>query len=275
MEAVTKCIELAVKKKKLLETSVTQYMIRAALAGVYIGFAIILCFKLGEFFHVANSPATYLMSAIFFGIALILIIYGEAELFTGNTMYFTMSTLDRKTSYKDLVKNWLFCYSGNVLGAILFTGLIVGTGLLASIPMNHLLFEVVEKKMHTGTSELFFRAILCNWIVCLSIFIPMQMKEDMAKIFSMFLLVFTFFLSGYEHSIANFVLFFISLAVPHPGGITIAGFVHNIVPVTIGNIIGGGFFMGVLYYYVTSTPKKIPKEKNVTFPSIQLGSLKK
>jgi nitrite transporter len=80
----------------------------------------------------------------------------------------------------------------------------------------------------------------------------MQMKEDMAKVFSMILIVFIFFASGYEHSIANFVLFSIALAVPHPATIDLAGVVHNIIPVTLGNIVGGALFMGALYTYLTS-----------------------
>ncbi|AEH48289.1 formate/nitrite transporter family protein [Parageobacillus thermoglucosidasius] len=252
MEAVQKCKELALKKRSILERSLIQYMVRAALAGVYIGFALVLCFRVGEFFREANSPATYLVSGIFFGIALVLIMYGEAELFTGNTMYFTISTLQKETSLKDMLQNWLACYSGNLLGAVFFAFLISQSGVFDHIPKEHLLFAVTEKKMHATMMQLFFKGILCNWLVCLAIFIPMQMKEDMAKIFSMILIVFIFFASGYEHSIANFVLFSIALAVPHPETINLAGVVHNIVPVTLGNIVGGALFMGALYTYLAS-----------------------
>ncbi|EZP77258.1 formate/nitrite transporter [Parageobacillus genomosp. 1] len=252
MEAVQKCKELAVKKRAILDRSLVQYMMRAALAGVYIGFALVLCFRVGEFFREANSPATYLVSGIFFGIALVLIMYGGAELFTGNTMYFTISTLHKETTIKDTLRNWLACYSGNLLGAVFFAFLISQSGVFDHIPQDHLLFLVAAKKMHATTMQLFFKGILCNWLVCLAIFIPMQMKEDIAKVFSMILIVFIFFASGYEHSIANFVLFSLALAVPHPATIDLAGVVHNIIPVTIGNIVGGALFMGALYTYLTS-----------------------
>lgn len=91
-----------------------QYFIRAALAGIYIGFIIVLCFKLGNFFHIADSPATYLAASMFFGIALVLIIYGGAELFTGNTMYFTVATLRKETTISDTLRNWVACYAGNL-----------------------------------------------------------------------------------------------------------------------------------------------------------------
>ncbi|MEC2531618.1 formate/nitrite transporter family protein, partial [Bacillus cereus] len=111
-------VKLAKSKKKILDTNPMQYFIRAALAGIYIGFIIVLCFKLGNFFHIADSPATYLAASMFFGIALVLIIYGGAELFTGNTMYFTVATLRKETTISDTLRNWVACYAGNLAGAL-------------------------------------------------------------------------------------------------------------------------------------------------------------
>jgi nitrite transporter NirC len=78
----------------------------------------------------------------------------------------------------------------------------------------------------------------------------MSMKSDGAKMFAMVLFVFCFFISGYEHSIANMCTFAIALVLDHPGTISWGGVVHNLVPVTLGNLIGGGVLMGVMYYYV-------------------------
>ncbi|XWN51148.1 formate/nitrite transporter family protein [Anoxybacillus flavithermus] len=258
MEALQTCKELALKKRSILQTSPLQYMIRAALAGVYIGFALVLCVRIGQYFYEAHSPVTYLVSGIFFGIALVLIMYGGAELFTGNTMYFTVSTLQKETTIGDTLRNWVACYSGNLLGAIFFAFLIAQSGIFHDIPMDHLLFAIALKKMHATTVQLFVKGILCNWLVCLAIFIPMQMKEDMAKMFAMILIVFVFFASGYEHSIANFVIFSLALAVEHPDTIHVAGIIHNIVPVTLGNIVGGSLFMGALYTYLSSNKQSTP-----------------
>ncbi|WP_241737120.1 formate/nitrite transporter family protein, partial [Anoxybacillus flavithermus] len=82
--------------------------------------------------------------------------------------------------------------------------------------------------------------------------------QDMAKMFAMILIVFVFFASGYEHSIANFVIFSLALAVEHPDTIHVAGIIHNIVPVTLGNIIGGSLFMGALYTYLSSNKQSTP-----------------
>lgn len=117
--------------------------------------------------------------------------------------------------------------------------------------------------------QLFIKGILCNWLVCLAIFIPMQMKEDVAKVISMILIVFIFFASGYEHSIANFVLFSLALAVPHPTTIDLAGVIHNILPVTFGNIVGGALFMGALYTYLTARKNTDEPTKSVLHYAFQ------
>lgn len=147
-------------------------------------------------------------------------------------------------------KLWVWSYVGNVLGAAVFAFLIYTTGLFDESSVNGFLLSVVEKKMHTPTMELFFRGILCNWLVCLAFFIPLSMKGDGAKMFAMMLFVFCFFISGYEHSIANMCTFAIALVLNHPGTISFDGVMHNLIPVTFGNLIGGGLLMGFMYYYV-------------------------
>ncbi|MFD2617789.1 formate/nitrite transporter family protein [Terrilactibacillus laevilacticus] len=250
-ESIEKAVQSAVFKKNILDSSILQYIIRASLAGVFIGLAIVLCFKIGDSFNIVHSPATTLMSGIFFGIALILIIYGGGELFTGNTMFFTISTLKKETQIRDLIRNWVFCFGGNAIGAILFALVFSRTGIFDQLAPNHLLFEVVNRKMHLPIDQLFFRAIFCNWLVCLAIWIPMQLKSDAAKLMAIILLVFTFFASGYEHSIANLSLFSLALSIAHPASITLQGALYNIIPVTLGNILGGGLFVGAVYYYLS------------------------
>ncbi|MBO9128469.1 formate/nitrite transporter family protein [Bacillus sp. 165] len=247
-------VELAKKKKHILDTDPIQYIMRAALAGIFIGFIIVVCFKLGEFFNAANSPATYLVSSLFFGTALIMIMYGGAELFTGNTMYFTVSTMRKETTLTDTLRNWGAVYAGNFIGAVFFAFLFHATGLFEHIPHTHLLNKVVETKMTASSSHIFFKAVLCNWLVCLACFLPSQVKGDVAKMGIMFLLVFSFFLSGYEHCVANLSLFSIALLSPHPETVSFTGALHNLIPATLGNIVGGSIFVGMVYQYITRTP---------------------
>lgn len=247
-------LQLALKKQKIYRASRARFLTRSALASMFIGFGVIVAFKTGSFFYSVHSPLTYPMAAFTFGAAIILIAYGGGDLFTGNTFYFTYTALRRKISWSEVVRIWLTSYTGNILGAVAFALLIAGTGLFRSNEVNGFLLKVVSYKMNAPTLELFFRGILCNWLVCLAFFIPMTQKGDGPKLFTMMLFVFCFFISGYEHSIANLCTFAIALVLDHPGTISVKGVLHNLVPVTIGNLIGGGLLMGALYAYLNKRP---------------------
>ncbi|CAM3736612.1 formate/nitrite transporter family protein [Mesobacillus zeae] len=261
MDSIKIAVETAEKKSNILYLSKSQYMVRAILAGIYVGFGTMVSFRIGEGFYDVHSPATSLMSSIFFGMALILIIYGGGELFTGNTMIFTISTLKRITSVKELLINWLSCYSGNLIGAMFFASLIALSGLFGDPEKSQYLMDTASLKMHAPAIQLFFRAILCNWLVCLAVWIPYHVKGDGAKIAVTMLLVFAFVASGFEHSVANMVLFSIGLLTAHPDSITLYGAVHNLIPVTAGNIIGGGFFVGTVYVYLASLGQPVKQFK--------------
>ncbi|KHE70793.1 formate/nitrite transporter family protein, partial [Halobacillus sp. BBL2006] len=114
MEQATlnKVIECARNKKLMVDETPNHYLIRAALAGIYIGFALILSFKLAQPFYEQHAASTSFINAIFFGIAFCLIIYGGAELFTSNTMYLSVSSLKRVTHWTDTLKVWSYCYGG-------------------------------------------------------------------------------------------------------------------------------------------------------------------
>jgi nitrite transporter len=242
--------QLALKKFKIYKQSVLRYLLRSMLASMFIGFGVIVAFKTGNFFYMEHSPLTYPMAAFTFGAAIILIAYGGGDLFTGNTFYYTYAALRRKMAWLDVTKMWINSYIGNILGAAAFALLIYTTGLFDESSVNSFLLSVVEKKMTEPQWELFYRAILCNWLVCLAFFVPMSLQGDGPKMFAMMLFVFCFFISGYEHSIANMCTFAIALVLPHQEAISMSGVLYNLVPVTIGNLIGGTIFMGVMYHYV-------------------------
>lgn len=247
-------MQLALKKQKIYRASRARFLTRSALASMFIGFGVIVAFKTGSFFYSVHSPLTYPMAAFTFGAAIILIAYGGGDLFTGNTFYFTYTALQKKIKWGEVVRIWLISYLGNILGAVAFALLIAGTGLFRSNEVNGFLLSVVSYKMNAPTLELFFRGILCNWLVCLAFFIPMALKGDGPKLFTMVLFVFCFFISGYEHSVANMCTFAIALVLDHPGTISVNGVLHNLVPVTLGNLIGGGLLMGALYAYLNKRP---------------------
>ncbi|WP_338786862.1 formate/nitrite transporter family protein [Metabacillus sp. FJAT-53654] len=249
-EALILVEELALKKQKIYRQSPFIFILRSMLASMFIGFGVIVAFKAGNFFFIEHSPFAYPIAALTFGAAIILIAYGGGDLFTGNTFYFSYTAFRKKISWFEVLKLWLTSYAGNILGACFFALFILSTGLFADDSSTSFLLSVADKKVHLSTSELFFRGILCNWLVCLAFFIPMRLQGDGPKLFTMMLFVFCFFISGYEHSIANMCTFAIAFVSNPPDSFTIAGVIHNLIPVTLGNLIGGGILMGWMYYYV-------------------------
>lgn len=242
--------KLSLKKERIFDTGKLRYLIRAILASMFIGFGVIVAFRTGSYFYVVDSPWAYPMAGLTFSVAIILIAYGGADLFTGDTFYHTYAAIRNKMSWLTVSKLWLYTYIGNIIGAILFAFLIYATGLFNEPEINSFLLTVTDKKMTDPVSELFFRAILCNWLICMAFFVPMSMKDDIAKMTAMVLFVFGFFISGYEHSIANMCTFAIALVTDNPGAVTSEGIIRNLIPVTAGNILGGAIFMGVVYYYI-------------------------
>lgn len=266
-ESVKSVVEAAVKKRDFMNEHPLRYWISAMLAGAFVGLGIILIFSLGAPLAAIKSPFQPLVMGASFGIALTLVIFAGSELFTGNNMFFTASTLARRTSMKDLGKNWTLVFFGNLAGAVVLSLLVLGTGLFKGIAPEHLIFAAAAKKMSLPVMELFFRGILCNWLVCLAIWMASRTTNDAAKIMLIWWCLFAFIASGYEHSVANMTLLSTALLLPgHPATITLAGWLHNMIPVTLGNIVGGAFFVGAAYWTI-SPVRKSSQESKSTLPN--------
>lgn len=255
-------VKFSTSKVKTLTNNPLQFFIKAGLAGAYIGFAVIFAFKIGDGFAQAGSLVPSLFAGLAFSFALLTIIFGGVDLFTSNTMYLTMGVLEKKSRVKDLIKVWIATYIGNLIGVLFFTFLFVNTGLFDNIQPDHYLLTSAESKMNITISEMFFRGILCNWLVCLAVWIPMQTKNGAAKVMLIMMIVTAFFVSGYEHSIANMALFSVALSVPHPETITFIGGLTNLFFVTLGNIIGGSLFVGAAHVYINRELKE--KKTNIS-----------
>lgn len=250
-EALENIAQSALKRKELMEASLLRYLVAAGLAGAYVGLGIVLIFSVGAPLFAAKSAVTSTVMGMSFGVALTLVIFAGSELFTGNNMFFTVSSLAGATTWKDAGKNWFWCFLGNLLGAMVLVMLVYGSGVFAGIKADHLLMSVAAKKMSLPAVQLFFRGILCNWFVCLAIWCGMRAKEDTAKLILIWWMLFGFIASGYEHSIANMTVLGLALVLPHPETISLAGWLHNMIPVTLGNMVGGIVFVGTMYFVVS------------------------
>jgi nitrite transporter NirC len=165
VEALEGLRNKAIKSTRMQQLRPLEYLVRDMLAGIVIGFAIIFTLKAINGLYMAESPVATLVGGLTFGEALVLIVYGGAERFTGNTMYFTTATMRCYTTNMDTMKVWLVYLIGNGLGGLEFALLFSQTGILQELGMNNWLFAVSETKIHHSTWEIFTGAISCRRFV--------------------------------------------------------------------------------------------------------------
>jgi len=252
-ENVVNVAMAAKKKADLLNKSFTRYFILAMMAGIYVGFGVILVFSIGAPLKAAGTPALKALMGVSFGIALTLVVFAGSELFTGNNMIMTIGSLSKTVSWVDTIKVWVTSYLGNLIGSLLMALTLVQTGLITKSSLKEFILGVTSAKMNAPAIELFFRGILCNMLVCLAIWMAMKAKDETAKLILIFWCLFGFIGAGFEHSIANMTILGLGLFIPHdPSVISWAGFARNLIPVTIGNLIGGAILIGAMYWYVSN-----------------------
>lgn len=173
--------ELAMSRRDTFQSSSLIYFLRAVLASMFIGFGVIVAFRTGNFFYMEQSPLALPIAASTFGVAIILIAFGGGDLFTGDTFYYTFAALRKRLKWKIVGQMWAYTYIGNSIGAIFFAILIALTGLFQDESVNSLLLSTALSKTQLTTTELFFRGILCNWLVCLAFFYPWDFKVTEQK----------------------------------------------------------------------------------------------
>lgn len=220
------------------------------LAGAYIAFGGMLAEVANAGMLAAGLPIglSKLVFGSVFPVGLILVVLAGSELFTGNVMYMTMGVLDGKAGLGGLTKNWIVSWIFNFVGA-LFVAYVLAylTGLMTVDPFAAGAIKVAETKVGLSWDQSFFRAIGCNWLVCLAVYVAFASDDVIGKILGIWFPIMAFVTLGFEHSVAN--MFFIPLGMFLGGNVTIASMFGNLIPVTIGNIVGGGLFVGCIYWY--------------------------
>jgi formate/nitrite transporter len=252
-------------------------IILGILAGAYIGFGANLATVVG-----ADGGSKFLFGAVF-SIGLMLVVIGGAELFTGNNMFLTIAALNGETTWGKLLYNWVIVYFANFAGSlmlvfIIFSGMYwIGAspdGGMALSAIGAKSASIAQGKLTLSWSSAFFRAICCNWLVCMAVWLALTAKDTIGKIFGIFFPIMAFVTSGFEHCVANmyFIPMGISVVNKAPELATAAGFdpalftygnfiMNNLIPVTIGNIVGGAVFVAGLYYYVYLKPARVAAAK--------------
>jgi len=247
-DTIEKCAAIARRITQTSRHNPISFWIGSLMAGAYVGLGIILIFTLGNLVDPAIRP---LVMGATFGIALTLVIIAGAELYTGHTMFLTFGVktgvLRGPQAAGILVQSWL----GNLVGSILVAYLFYLGGGGQILPVDgSLLHKVALAKTTAPALTLFAKGMLCNWLVCLAIWMC-QRIEGTGKFIAIWWCLLAFIASGYEHSIANMTLFALSWFGNHSPDYTVQGIGYNLLWVTLGNTVSGVLFMGLGYWYAT------------------------
>lgn len=240
------------------------------LAGAYIGFGGLLSttvtFDMAK--HLGIGFSKFIGGSVF-SVGLMLVVIAGAELFTGNNLMVT-STLSKEISFGTMINRWIVVYIANFAGSILLAFIFYFSGLwkTGGGALGAAAVKIAYSKVSLGFGEALVRAIGCNWLVCLAVWMALASRQTVGKIFAIFFPIMAFVAIGFEHCIAN--MYFIPTGIflrawagiPAPEGVPphILGwgsfFVRNLIPVTIGNLIGGGLFVGMSYWGAYLRPSR-------------------
>ena len=216
---------------------------------------------------ITNIGLQKTLAGVLFATGLMLVVIAGAELFTGNTLI-VISCLQGKTPWRKMFENWALVYGGNFVGSMIIVFLISLSGQLnySNGLLGAFTLKVASGKVGLTFLQAFCLGILCNWLVCLAVWMSTAAKDIVSKIFAIFFPILLFITSGFEHSVAN--MYYIPagiLAKSNPVyvqqaieqyGVSAANIenlnwinmvFNNLVPVTLGNIVGGAFFVGIFY----------------------------
>lgn len=229
------------------------------LGGAFIGLGC-LWFTLVASDASLGFAATRVLGGVVFSLGLVLVVIAGAELFTGNNLL-AMAWADGCITTTDLVKNWAIVFAANAVGATAMAALAVLSGYcdLNGGAVARAAVRIAAAKASLPFWTAFFAGVLCNVLVCLAIWLAMAGRSVADKILAIMLPIAAFVGAGFEHSVAN--LYFLPLGIWLRDSVDVAGihgvenlnlsaYVHNLVPVTLGNIVGGSGFVALVYFVI-------------------------
>jgi len=256
--------------KKKAELPLLSMVILGMLGGIYIGFGAELYTMVVHDLHryVGVGFARFLGGSAF-SVGLMLVVIAGAELFTGNCLMM-IGVLTRQVSLKGMLRNWSIVYLANFAGALLLVIIMYYSGLwryAGIVEVGGVALRAATRRVMLSFLEAFLRGIGCNWLVCLAVWMATAGRDTVSKLLAIYFPVMAFVTSAFEHSVANMYLVPIGLLlkwdaavvnaavtiekvpIEHINALTWGSFLlRNLIPVTLGNIVGGALFVGGAYY---------------------------
>jgi formate/nitrite transporter len=225
------------------------------LAGAFIAFGAMVYTAAITGSELGLGP-TRLVGGAVFSLGLILVIIGGAELFTGNSLI-VMAWASGRVGLRAMMRNWGIVYAGNLIGAVAMALLVhlsgvldIGDGSVGTTAQG-----IAYAKIAIDPSQAFVRGILCNILVCLAVWMCFAARSAGAKVALIVPPVTAFVMLGFEHSVAN--MYLVPVGMLHrTGAIDPAILLANLVPVTAGNIVGGGGLVALVYWMVYLRPAR-------------------
>ena len=236
------------------------------LAGAFIGFgselATITTYDMPKYLGVGFTK--FIFGSVF-SVGLMLVIIAGAELFTGNNLII-IGVLTREGKLSGVFNSWFWVYLANFVGSLLLVWMMYATGLwkTGNLAVGAKALAIANGKVNIAWGEAFARGIGCNWLVCLAVWMAVASRDIIGKIFGIFFPIMAFVASGFEHCVAN--MYFIPMGLLMKGNasivaaaglanklgnLTIKGmFLNNLIPVTLGNIVGGSICVATVYWLV-------------------------
>lgn len=261
--------ELVTVAENKANLSLLQKIVLGIIAGAYIAFAAVASNTAA--FQLMNNPGTLglskLLSAFVFSGGLILVVVCGSELFTGNNLML-MGVYEKKISVKQLLISWGIVYVANFVGSILIAFMVAKSGQLgfAGSMLGGATIKIACTKVSLSTSNAILLGLMCNWLVCLAVWGSTAARDIGSKIMAIFFPIMMFVTAGFEHSIANMYYISACLFAKENSQYVDAAlqlgvkqsdianldwssfFLGNLLPVTLGNIIGGTIFVGTAYW---------------------------
>jgi len=235
------------------------------LAGAFIAFGAVFATTIATGASgILSYGVTKLLVGFVFCLGLVLVIVGGAELFTGNNLI-VMAWASKKVSTKDLLRNWGIVYVGNFIGSLVTVGLVFASKQYTSAGggIGATALSIANAKIGFDFWQALTLGILCNILVCLAVWLTFSARSTVDKIAAIIFPITAFVAAGFEHSVANMYFVPIGLAIKDfdpafaastgldLSGLTWSAFlINNLLPVTIGNIIGGSVFVAALYWMI-------------------------
>ncbi len=264
--APAEIVDAAIKAGKTkAERKFIPMLILAILAGAFIAFGAEASNMAA--FNLLKNPETFglgrTLAGTIFPVGLMLVVLSGAELFTGNTLI-SITVYEKKTSIGLMLKNWAVVYVGNFIGSILIVLMVAKTGLLNSggMDLGMMTVKIALGKVNLSFWGALLSGIMCNWLVCLGVWLAFAANSVQGKILGIFFPIWLFVTSGFEHSVANMYYIpagilakaqygeLLGVAQSELDALNWGNFITaNLIPVTIGNIIGGILFVAAAYWF--------------------------